>query len=205
MERKKKIGDILQNYLDAQELNFIQHLQQQEQNIQDHLQRIHDIFSNNSENNSNKIEQQIKNQKIILEDNMKRENKNFKNKLELQKKKTNILLARTNVIIPNNNQRINHNNNNFHRNNNQEKINDKNLDFRLLKVISTLPTFQYRYIIQYEKRHEKTCSICLSDFKPDDILIRFSCKEHIFHKSCILTWLEKSDLCPLCKKSLLFK
>lgn len=59
MERKN-VSNILQNYLDAQQLNFIEHLQRQEQNFQDHLQRMHDIFSDNPNNDSNKIQQQLK-------------------------------------------------------------------------------------------------------------------------------------------------
>ena len=214
MERKN-VSNILQNYLDAQQLNFIEHLQCQEQNFQAHLQRMHDIFSDNPNNDSNKIQQQLRTQKLILEDNIKLDNKKFKNNLEEQKRKTNILLARSNIFIPENNQnrrrQINNFQNNINRNNNNnnnsndKKIIDKNLEFKKLKAISALPCFQYRYIMKYEKRPEKNCSICLNDFKLDDILIRFSCKEHIFHKNCIFTWLEKSDICPLCKKSLLFK
>ena len=93
-------------------------------------------------------------------------------------------------------------NRSLNRNSPKKEIN-RNLEFKKLKAISALPCFQYRYIVKYEKRNEKNCSICLNDFKSEDILIRFSCKEHIFHKSCLLTWLEKSNICPLCKKSLL--
>ena len=198
---------ILKDYFDAQQLNFINHLQRQEQNFQAHFQMLEDLFSNNSNNDTNQFQQKLNSHKIDLENNMKKENTNFQNKLKAQKRKTNNLLARTNIYIPDNNNnfqnRRNYRNSNRSPNRNSPKKEvDKNLEFKKLKLISALPCFQYRYIIKYEKRHEKNCSICLNDFKPDDILIRFSCKEHIFHKSCLLTWLEKSDICPLCKKSL---
>ena len=167
---------------------------------------LEDLFSDKSNNDSNKIQQKLNCQKNILENNMKKENNNFKNKIEAQKRKTNNLLVRTNVYIPDNQHPVNIRNNinrNSSYNNPQRKEIDKNLYFKKQKAISALPSFQYRYIIKYEKRHEKNCPICLNDFKPDDLLIRFSCKEHIFHKKCLLIWLEKSNLCPLCKKSLL--
>ena len=204
----KKTGKILQDYFDAQQTNFIHHLKRQEQNFQQHFQILEDLFSDNSNNQSNQIELKLKSQKLILENNMKQESHDFKNKLEAQKKKTNKLLARTNVYIPDNNNNIqnrrnyiNINRNRSH-NNYQKKELDKNLEFKKRKTINALPCFQYRYIVQYGKRLEKNCSICLNDFKSDDFLIRFSCKEHVFHKNCLLTWLEKSNICPLCKKSL---
>ena len=202
-------GKILQDYFDAQQSNLIQHIQRQEQNFQEHFQMLENLFSDNSNNDSIKIEQKLKSQKKNLEKNMHNENINFKNKLEAQKRKTNNLLKNTNIYIQdyNNIQNRRNNNRNTNRNysynnNYYKKEEDKNLKNKKLKAISTLPCFQYKYIIKYEKRPEKNCSICLNDFNPDDYLIRFSCKEHIFHKTCILTWLEKSNICPLCKKSL---
>jgi len=99
-----------------------------------------------------------------------------------------------------NRRRINNINNN---NSNDNK--DKIIEYKKSKAIAALPTFQYKYIIKYEKRNEKVCSICLNEFKEEEILIRFSCKQHIFHKNCLCTWLKNSDICPLCKKSLIIK
>jgi len=42
---------------------------------------------------------------------------------------------------------------------------------------------------------ETTCSICLSDYKHEEIL----CCHHTFHKHCMLTWLLTRLTCPLCK------
>ena len=104
-------------------------------------------------------------------------------------------------MISNGNRRRNINYNNSNNNGHKDKI----LDYKKSKAISALPTFQYKYIIKYEKRNEKVCSICLNEFKEEEILIRFSCKQHIFHKNCLCTWLKNSDICPLCKKSLIIK
>ena len=209
--RKKNVGDILDDYFDSQKLNFLEHLNQQDLNLQNHFKMLENLFSSN--NNNENFEQNLKIEKNKLENNINSENIKFKNKLETQKAKTNNLLSGTNVYIPDNNhnsninmisngnrrRNINHNNSN----NNGHK--DKILDYKKSKAISALPTFQYKYIINYEKRNEKSCSICLNEFKDEEILIRFSCKEHIFHKNCLCTWLKNSDICPLCKKSLIIK
>lgn len=208
--RKKNVGDILQNYFDAQNLNFLEHLEQQDLNLQNHFKMLENLFS--SDNDSYQLEQKLKIEKNNLENKINSDNIKFKNKLEQQKAKTNKKLSGTNVYIPDNNHNgnVNYNrnrnrirNNNRNRNNNEEK--DKFMEYKKSKAISALPTFQYKYIINYVKRDENTCPICLLEFKEEDILIRFSCKEHIFHKKCLCTWLEKSDICPLCKKSLIIK
>ena len=208
--RKKNVGDILQNYFDAQNLNFLEHLEQQDLNLQNHFKMLENLFS--SDNDSYLLEQKLKIEKNNLENKINSDNIKFKNKLEQQKAKTNKKLSGTNAYIPDNNHNgnVNYNrnrnrirNNNRNRNNNEEK--DKFMEYKKSKAISALPTFQYKYIINYVKRDENTCPICLLEFKEEDILIRFSCKEHIFHKKCLCTWLEKSDICPLCKKSLIIK
>ncbi len=48
-----------------------------------------------------------------------------------------------------------------------------------------------------------TCSICLDKFKQSDLCKQFSCSEHIFHKHCLESWLNKSNYCPLCKHDLM--
>ena len=49
----------------------------------------------------------------------------------------------------------------------------------------------------------RTCAICLDKFKNPDVCIQFSCNEHIFHKKCLDSWLDKSNFCPLCKYDLM--
>jgi hypothetical protein len=47
--------------------------------------------------------------------------------------------------------------------------------------------------------NEKTCCICLSDYKnTDKELCKLSCN-HIFHKDCIYKWSKKKNICPLCR------
>lgn len=49
---------------------------------------------------------------------------------------------------------------------------------------------------------DDTCTICLDTFQDTDTcqdIIELPCM-HIFHKSCIHKWFEKSDMCPICRK-----
>ncbi len=208
--KKKNANDILDDYFDSQKLNFLEHLNQQDLNLQNHFKMLENLFSPDS--NIKNIEQNLKEENNKLDINIKSENSKFKKKLEEQKIKTNNLLSGTNVYIPdNNNHNINIMSNRNRRrinninNNNSNDNKDKIIDYKKSKAISALPTFQYKYIIKYEKRNEKVCSICLNEFKEEELLIRFSCKQHIFHKNCLCTWLKNSDICPLCKKSLIIK
>ena len=110
----------------------------------------------------------------------------------------------------NNQQRNNNNNNNSSDSDSddsessgeKEKINKAKLRERL---ILELDEFQFKNVRKFVNKDGKnlddTCSICLEKFDSIDIIKELPC-EHIFHKKCLLKWLNKSDLCPLCKNDL---
>lgn len=77
--RKKNVGDILQNYFDAQNLNFLEHLEQQDLNLQNHFKMLENLFS--SDNDSYQLEQKLKIEKNNLENKINSDNIKFKNKL----------------------------------------------------------------------------------------------------------------------------
>lgn len=79
---------------------------------------------------------------------------------------------------------------------------EENKDYRREVIISKLPEFKYKYSNKHMKRIDKICAICLNEFKENDRVKMFSCEQHIFHKDCILKWLNNNDICPLCKKSI---
>ena len=66
------------------------------------------------------------------------------------------------------------------------------------QLILDLNEFQYKHIKKYSKIKEKKCSICLVKYKKSDLIKELPCN-HIFHKNCILKWIEKSNVCPICK------
>ncbi|GKD56272.1 ribonuclease H-like domain-containing protein, partial [Tanacetum coccineum] len=44
------------------------------------------------------------------------------------------------------------------------------------------------------------CSICLADYKPEDVVRLLPKCGHLFHVKCIDTWLKNHPTCPLCRK-----
>jgi len=69
------------------------------------------------------------------------------------------------------------------------------------EIINNFRKMNYK---RYDKnKKQESCSICLENYKPDDIVVEFSCKTHIYHENCIYEWLQSSDICPLCKHNLM--
>lgn len=50
---------------------------------------------------------------------------------------------------------------------------------------------------------EDACPICLEEYDTENPKMFTSC-EHDFHLSCLLEWMERSDLCPVCDKEMIF-
>ena len=70
------------------------------------------------------------------------------------------------------------------------------------ELILEMDEFQYKNIIKYDSRKEEECPICLNSFKRIDIIKVFNKCEHIYHKNCLLDWLKRSNICPICKHDL---
>ena len=81
---------------------------------------------------------------------------------------------------------------------------NNDINYKRSLVISKLEEFKYKYLDKHLNRKEKECSICLEEFKELDRVKLFSCKQHIFHKDCIMKWLLDKDICPLCKKPIIY-
>ena len=102
-------------------------------------------------------------------------------------------IRNTNNVINNNNNANNHNNNGG---------NLSEYDKKKKQLILEMDEYQYKHIQKYDSRKETECAICLNEFIGVDIIKAFYKCEHIFHKSCLLDWLKKSDSCPLCNHNL---
>jgi hypothetical protein len=99
----------------------------------------------------------------------------------------------------NNNQNNNESDEDSNEENNEEENNElQTFKLKKKKFILNLNEFQYKHIKKYSKNKEKKCSICLLKYQKPDILKEFPCN-HIYHKNCILKWLNNSNICPLCK------
>ena len=83
--------------------------------------------------------------------------------------------------------------------NNEEYMNENELfKEKKKKFILELDEFQFKHLEKYSALKEDKCPICLQKYKGADMIKEFPCK-HIFHKKCIFKWLDKSNVCPLCK------
>lgn len=51
-----------------------------------------------------------------------------------------------------------------------------------------------------QDQSQRTCTICLEDFKRGDDILTVPCL-HKYHAACISDWFDRSDLCPVCKAS----
>mmetsp|Transcript_39333 Transcript_39333/g.59418 ORF Transcript_39333/g.59418 Transcript_39333/m.59418 type:complete len:159 (+) Transcript_39333:108-584(+) len=49
------------------------------------------------------------------------------------------------------------------------------------------------------------CVICMAEYEDgEDVIIDPKCK-HIFHKTCLMEWLDKHDLCPMCRENMILR
>ena len=58
-----------------------------------------------------------------------------------------------------------------------------------------------RYFEISEKRNKddhESCSICRNNLKKNDLVCMTKCN-HYFHCSCLVTWLNRNDSCPICR------
>ena len=54
------------------------------------------------------------------------------------------------------------------------------------------------------KYHINNCVICFENFKVNEKIIKLNCF-HIFHKECIENWLNKNNICPVCKNKYMYE
>jgi len=60
--------------------------------------------------------------------------------------------------------------------------------------ISCLPTVS----AAEAERHQQSCSICLEAYEKQEVLYSLHCGHH-FHTNCLVRWLRRSGVCPLCR------
>lgn len=50
-----------------------------------------------------------------------------------------------------------------------------------------------------DETDDNVCAICLDGYEEGEVLISSKYCSHLFHKDCILEWLDKHDVCPCCR------
>ena len=73
----------------------------------------------------------------------------------------------------------------------------------LLKPVKFSTLNQHNDTVQSETTStisEVMCVVCCVNFEGEDEVAELECdKRHIFHKECLLPWLEKALTCPTCR------
>ena len=78
--------------------------------------------------------------------------------------------------------------------------NEQNSDHRMPKEeLNRIPIIKFAKNINTKPGEEEKCPICLIDLEDNEEIRNLPCK-HIFHPSCIDTWLVKNSACPICKR-----
>lgn len=65
--------------------------------------------------------------------------------------------------------------------------------------------FDPKTMIYLHHISQSCCDICMMDYEPDDKISesKNSGCDHIFHKDCILDWMQKKHTCPCCRRNYL--
>ncbi|KAJ4796561.1 RING/U-box superfamily protein [Rhynchospora pubera] len=71
------------------------------------------------------------------------------------------------------------------------------------QVIETFPLINYAAVKHMRAlKSPLECAVCLSEFLDDDSLRILPGCRHVFHVSCIDTWLAEHNTCPVCRSNL---
>ena len=69
------------------------------------------------------------------------------------------------------------------------------------KVLTLLEGGSATLVFEKPEAVETQCGICLEEYKKADELLQLPCV-HFFHTSCIMSWLDVTNSCPLCRHQL---
>jgi len=71
---------------------------------------------------------------------------------------------------------------------------------QLLKPVKFKQIQQSQALTVNGRQIDALCVICTCEFEPEDEVTELECDtRHIFHKECLLPWLEKRLSCPTCR------
>lgn len=68
-------------------------------------------------------------------------------------------------------------------------------------IIESYPKTQLGENLELPEPKDKTCSICLGEYKPKATLRTIPACNHYFYASCVDEWLRLNATCPLCRNA----
>ncbi|KAI5063717.1 hypothetical protein GOP47_0022264 [Adiantum capillus-veneris] len=71
------------------------------------------------------------------------------------------------------------------------------------RYLSSIPSTLFRNLPQSQAATTPQCPICLVDFGDTERIRVLPICQHVFHVSCVDTWLVKSSSCPTCRGDLM--
>jgi hypothetical protein len=57
--------------------------------------------------------------------------------------------------------------------------------------------------VSYTGTDEHSCAVCQDSIMNNDIVRKLNDCGHMFHDECVLTWFQRSSLCPMCRRDIL--
>ena len=164
--------------------------------------------SNNMNNMNNRNNNVHQNMRVIRIENNQVINDVFNGFFNDNRNRNNLqnLMNQFSNFRINSNQNQNNSNSNINNINQSSRLNNNNnlsdFDKKKQELFLEMDEFQFKHIQKYDSRKETECAICLEEFKGIDMIKAFTKCEHIFHKKCLKSWLQRSNVCPLCKHDL---
>ena len=164
--------------------------------------------SNNMNNMNNRNNNVHQNMRVIRIENNQVINDVFNGIFNDNRNRNNLqnLMNQFSNFRINSNQNQNNSNSNINNINQSSRLNNNNnlsdFDKKKQELFLEMDEFQFKHIQKYDSRKETECAICLEEFKGIDMIKAFTKCEHIFHKKCLKSWLQRSNVCPLCKHDL---
>mmetsp|Transcript_75547 Transcript_75547/g.179484 ORF Transcript_75547/g.179484 Transcript_75547/m.179484 type:complete len:566 (-) Transcript_75547:155-1852(-) len=86
----------------------------------------------------------------------------------------------------------------------RQRRNSEQREMSIEDIVQKVPTLRPKAVSQQDLDAASgtlTCSVCLVDLAVGDSVRNLPCT-HRFHMECIDTWLQKTQACPLCRRSL---
>ena len=75
---------------------------------------------------------------------------------------------------------------------------------RSKRLQEKLKGMKYEVYVSAWGKLEDICAICNEEFNDEELVIMLPCdNKHVFHESCIKTWIKQKTICPICRAEII--